>query len=133
MWLGGLVHWEIWWMLWSCGFVYMYIGGFCWWLWIFGLDSNYVSYLLVLIHLVNIFDDNHFGKSNEVKYVYVWIYILHCLCWLWLMWSLPPVVLTAYLFVWMGRRSARVVLLGEYLDSESIFVIVSWSLRLGSD
>ena len=29
--------------------------------------------------------------------------------WLWLIWNLPPVVLTAYLFVWMGRRSAGVV------------------------
>jgi len=33
-----------------------------------------VSYLLVLIHLVNIFDDNHFGNSNKVRFVYVYIY-----------------------------------------------------------
>jgi len=39
-----------------------------------------VSYLLVLIHLVNIFDGNYFGDSNEVRFVYVYIYILHCLC-----------------------------------------------------
>jgi len=45
---------------------------FCWWLWIFELCFNCMSYLLVLIHLVNIFDDNHFGNSNEVKFVYVW-------------------------------------------------------------
>jgi len=30
-----------------------------------------VSYLFVLIHLVNIFDDNYFGNSNEVRLVYV--------------------------------------------------------------
>jgi len=30
-----------------------------------------MSYLLVLIHLMNIFDDNHFGNSNEVKFVYM--------------------------------------------------------------
>ena len=39
-----------------------------------------MSYLLVLIQLVNIFDDNYFGDSNEVRFVYVYIYILHCLC-----------------------------------------------------
>jgi len=33
-----------------------------------------MSYLLVLIHLVNIFDDNHFGNSNEVRFVCVNIY-----------------------------------------------------------
>ena len=32
-----------------------------------------MRYLLVLIHLVNIFDDNHFGNSNEVRFVYVCI------------------------------------------------------------
>ena len=66
---------EIWWMLWLCGLVYMYIGGFCWWLWIFELGSNCVSYLLVLIHLVNLFDDNYFGNSNEVRFVYVCMHI----------------------------------------------------------
>jgi len=66
---------EIWWMSWLCGLVYMYIGGFGWWLWIFELDSNCVSYLLVFIHLVNIFDDNYFGNSNEVRFVYVCIYV----------------------------------------------------------
>jgi len=39
-----------------------------------------VSYLLVLTHLVNIFDDNQFGNSNEVRFVYVCIYILNYLC-----------------------------------------------------
>jgi len=36
-----------------------------------------MSYLLVRIHLVNLFDDNYFGNSNEVRivYVYVCIYI----------------------------------------------------------
>jgi len=66
---------EIGWMSWLCGLVYMYIGGFCWWLWIFELGFNYVSCLLVLIHLVNIFDDNYFGNSNEVRFVYVCIYV----------------------------------------------------------
>ena len=33
-------------------------------------------YLLVLIHLVNLFDDNYFGISNEVRVVYVFIYDL---------------------------------------------------------
>jgi len=31
-------------------------------------------YLLVLIHLVNIIDDNYFGNSNEVRIVYVYTY-----------------------------------------------------------
>jgi len=35
-----------------------------------------VSYLLVLIHLVNLFDDNYFGNSNEVRIVYVYTYDL---------------------------------------------------------
>jgi len=39
-----------------------------------------VSYLLMLIPLVNIFDDNYFGNSNEMIIVYVCVYILHCLC-----------------------------------------------------
>jgi len=30
-----------------------------------------MSYLLVLIHLVNIFDDNHSNNSNEVKFVHI--------------------------------------------------------------
>ena len=67
---------EIWWMLWLCGMVYMYMGGFCWWLWIIELCSNCMSYLLVLIHLVNLFDDNYFGNSNEVRIAYVCV----CLC-----------------------------------------------------
>jgi len=54
MWIGIYVHWWI---------LLMIVN-----IW---PDSNYVSYLLVLIHLVNIFDDNHFGNSNEVKFVYV--------------------------------------------------------------
>ena len=29
---------------------------------------------------INIFDDNYFGDSNEVRFVYVYIYILNCLC-----------------------------------------------------
>jgi len=35
-----------------------------------------MSYLLVLIHLVNIFDDNYFGDSNEMRIVYVYMYDL---------------------------------------------------------
>jgi len=35
-----------------------------------------VSYLLVLIHLMNIFDDNYFGNSNEMRFVYVCVNIL---------------------------------------------------------
>lgn len=57
-------------------------------LWIFELDSNCVSYLLVLIHLVNIFDDNYFGNNNEVRFVYVYIYselfMMIMIRWLWL-------------------------------------------------
>jgi len=41
---------------------------------IFELGSNCMSYLLVLIHLMNIFDDNHFDNSNEVRIVYVYTY-----------------------------------------------------------
>ena len=33
-----------------------------------------MSYLLVLIHLVNLFDDNYVGNSNEVRIVYVYTY-----------------------------------------------------------
>jgi hypothetical protein len=33
-----------------------------------------MSYLLVLIHLVNLFNDDHFGNSNEVRIVYVYIH-----------------------------------------------------------
>ena len=33
-----------------------------------------MSYLFVLIHLVNLFDDNHFGNSNDVRIVYVYTY-----------------------------------------------------------
>jgi len=32
-------------------------------------------YLLVLIPLVNLIDDNYFGNSNEVRIVNVYIYI----------------------------------------------------------
>jgi len=35
-----------------------------------------VSYLLVLIHLVNLFHDNYFGNSNKVRFVYVCIYMM---------------------------------------------------------
>ena len=38
------------------------------------LCSNCMSYVLVLIHLVNLFDDNYFGNSNEVRIVYVYTY-----------------------------------------------------------
>jgi len=31
-----------------------------------------MSYLLVLIHLVNLFDDNYFDNSNEVRTVYAY-------------------------------------------------------------
>jgi len=31
-------------------------------------------YLLVLIHLVNLIDDNYFGNSNEVRIVCVYTY-----------------------------------------------------------
>jgi len=31
-------------------------------------------YLLVLIHLVNLIDDNYFGNNNEVRIVYVYTY-----------------------------------------------------------
>jgi len=34
-----------------------------------------MSYLLVLIQLVNLFDDDYFCNSNEVRIVYVYIYI----------------------------------------------------------
>jgi len=30
----------------------------------------------VLIHLVNLIDDNYFGNNNEVRIVYVYIYDL---------------------------------------------------------
>ena len=50
----------------------MYMGGFCWWLWIIELCTNCMSYLLVLIHLVNLFDDNYFDNSNEVRTVYAY-------------------------------------------------------------
>jgi hypothetical protein len=33
-----------------------------------------MCYLLVRIHLVNLFDDNYFRNSNEVRIVYVYIY-----------------------------------------------------------
>jgi len=130
MWLGEFVRW---WHL--VNVVIMWIDvyvhcGFLWWLGIFELGSNCMSYLLVLIHLVNIFDDNHSNNSNEVKFVHIWIYILHSLCWLWLMWSLPPMVLTAYLFVWMGRRSAGVVCLVSAWIAEAISIIVfSWLIE----
>jgi len=32
-----------------------------------------MSYLFVLIHLMNLFDDNYFGNSNEVRIAYVYI------------------------------------------------------------
>jgi hypothetical protein len=67
---------EIWWILWFCGLVYMYIGGLCWWLWIIELCSNCMSYLFVLIHLVNQFDDNYFDNNDEVRIVYVYTYDL---------------------------------------------------------
>ena len=35
-----------------------------------------MSYLFVLIPLVNLFDDNNFGNSNEVRIVYVYMYDL---------------------------------------------------------
>jgi len=35
-----------------------------------------MSYLLVLIHLMNLFDDNNFGNINEVRIVYVYMYDL---------------------------------------------------------
>jgi len=54
-------------------------------------------------------------------YIYRWscelcdlmMKIKYCLFWLCLMWSQPPVVvrLTAYLFVWMGRRRAGLIFL----------------------
>jgi len=31
-----------------------------------------MSYLLVLIHLMNLFDDNNSGNSNEVKFEYIY-------------------------------------------------------------
>jgi len=62
------------WMLWLCGLVYMYIGRICWRLWIIELCSNCMFYLFVLIHLVNLIDDNYFGNSNEVRIVYVYTY-----------------------------------------------------------
>jgi hypothetical protein len=34
-----------------------------------------MPYLFVLIHLVNVFDDNYFGVSDEVRIVYVYMYI----------------------------------------------------------
>jgi len=36
-------------------------------------DSNCMSYLLVLINLVNLFDDNYLGNSNEVRIIYIYI------------------------------------------------------------
>jgi len=59
---------------------------FCWWLWIFELGSNCVSYLLVLIQLVNLFDDNYFGYSDELRIVYV------CVC----------VCVYIYICIWCG-------------------------------
>jgi len=52
MWIGVYVHWWI---------LLMIVK--------FELGSNCVSYLLVLIHLMNLFDDNYFGNSNEVRIV----------------------------------------------------------------
>jgi len=66
---------EIWWMWWLCELVYTWIGGFCRWLWIIELGSNCMSYLLVRIHLANLFDDNYFGNRNEVRIIYIYIYI----------------------------------------------------------
>jgi len=56
-----------------------------------------MSYLLVLIQFVNLFDDNYFDNSNEVRIVCVYIYIwfgdsfdnddslcfemMKCICW----------------------------------------------------
>jgi hypothetical protein len=65
---------EIWCMLWLCGLVYMYTGGFCRWLWIIELCSNCMSHLLVFIHLVNLFDDSYFDNNDEVRIVYVYTY-----------------------------------------------------------
>jgi hypothetical protein len=67
---------EIWLMLWLCGLVYMYIGGFCWWLWIIELCSNCMSHFLVLIHLVNLFDDRYFDNNDEMRIVYVYTYVV---------------------------------------------------------
>jgi len=45
-----------------------------------------MSYLFVLIHLVNLFYDNYFGNSNEVRIVYIYILVVPfimmiiCLC-----------------------------------------------------
>jgi len=34
-----------------------------------------MSYLLVLIYLVNLFRDNYLGNGNEAKIIYIYIYI----------------------------------------------------------
>ena len=47
--------------------------------------------------------------------------------------KLTPVVLTAYLFVLMGRRSAGLVMLGECRDSGSYLRYRHWNPSLGSD
>jgi len=52
------------------------IGGLGCWLRMIELCSNCMSYLLVLIPLVNLFNDNYFGNSNEVRIVYVCV----CVC-----------------------------------------------------
>jgi len=47
----------------------------------FEQDSNCKSYLLVLIHLVDLCDDNYFGNSNEVRIVCVCVYIYIYMMW----------------------------------------------------
>ena len=34
-----------------------------------------MSFSFVLIHLVNLFDDNYFDNNDEVRFVYIYIYI----------------------------------------------------------
>jgi len=86
-------------------------------LWIFVLMCIW-SWMLLLIVKLNLI--------NSCLIVYIW---------LWLMWSWPPVVLTSFLFVWMGRRSAEVVCLlvscSRVAWASSIFM--SRCLRLGFD
>jgi len=39
-----------------------------------------MSYLFVLIHLVNQFDDNYFDNNDEVRFVYVCMCVCVCVC-----------------------------------------------------
>jgi len=120
MWLGEFVHW---WNL--VNVVIMCIGvyvhcGFCWWLRIFELGSNCMSYLfVVLIHLMNLYYDNYFGNSNEVRIAYVCV----CVCvyiYIYDVWF-PLVMMVACLFLEMMNCDCWV----KYAKWRKRWVIIS--------